>query len=446
MEFTTSPSTAQGSENFFFPSLAEEKPKKKPKKSKKQKRRHEETTWIPSINEAKKKIQDELSQSVNLLLDDLLPDESTLPIAKVTFDEKIATTDEVRASLLTVEDVISDGDHFIAEEEPLSKTASEQASIRGEETSLTTYEKQLTRTLPSNVSEEVTSPTLYEKRQQTASSSNTDQLHDARDDLFFSEETLSTSYDKQQPPTCPSNGSEKQLYTLDDLHFRDDTLPTETRQIAQNELTLKTSITKISALNDVFHAEETSSIPYHEKRTSPNEPTLRTSVAGESSERNGIFLGGETSPPRYERIQCAHEPTSGTSTVQSAGDAQYFAKEMLVDACELTGNAQVSTSTPVDKVKQSRKHKPREIYNQVEVTHTVKETENGTILSISVKAPKFLNYAIVNIHKESSCQCVIKDIFPLGTTQHKRSFDMNWNVSKVSKQCKIATNVSQMSE
>ena len=130
-----------------------------------------------------------------------------------------------------------------------------------------------------------------------------------------------------------------------------------------------------------------------------------------------FFLATETLPPQCKK---------------------YFAEERLT---ELYEKELPSTSTPADKVKETKKHKPREIYKQVEVTHRVKETENGTILSISIKAPKFLNYAIINIHKETSCQCV-----PLGTTQHKKNFDMNWNVSKVSRQCKIATNVSQMIE
>ena len=397
MEFTTSSSTAQGNENLFFPAQPEEKKRKR--KSKKEKRRRE--AWI---NEAKKKSEEELSASVNSLLDDLLPNESRASIAETTFDL---------------------GDHFIPEEEALSaqneKTVSEKqcSSTRcdsffaDEETSLTTYdEKQLTTsTLQSNGSEDEyppidlfsraeTSPT-YEKHQRTSSLSNTNQLDVLHDDLC--EGIPSGTYEKQQTSTCPPI----------DLYFHEETSPTscEKQQITQNEQTLRTS-----------------------------------SGAGKPFERNDIFLAKETSPPRYEKVECVHEPTTGAFTIQSAGEAQYFAKEMLVEACDVTGNTQTSTSTVVDKVKQSRKHKPREIYNQVEVTHTVKETDNGTILSISVKAPKFLNYAIVNIHKESSCQCVIKDIFPLGTTQHKRSFDMNWNVSKVSKQCKIATNVSQMSE
>ena len=90
-----------------------------------------------------------------------------------------------------------------------------------------------------------------------------------------------------------------------------------------------------------------------------------------------------------------------------------------------------------------RRKKTREVYSTVSVSHVTKNTENGQVLSISVKAPKWLNYAIINIHKETSCQCIIKDIFPLGTTQHKRSHDLNRNVNKVSKQCDIATNLSQ---
>ena len=102
------------------------------------------------------------------------------------------------------------------------------------------------------------------------------------------------------------------------------------------------------------------------------------------------------------------------------------------------------TELPQARPGKKRTMKAREVYKDVSVNHVVKETENGTILSISIKAPKWLNYAIVNIHKETSCHCTIKDIFPLGNTQEKRNFDMNWNVSKVKKQCDIATNVSQM--
>ena len=51
--------------------------------------------------------------------------------------------------------------------------------------------------------------------------------------------------------------------------------------------------------------------------------------------------------------------------------------------------------------------KAQEVYKDVSVNHVVKETENGTILSISIKAPKWLNYAIVNIHKETSLESVL---------------------------------------
>ena len=90
--------------------------------------------------------------------------------------------------------------------------------------------------------------------------------------------------------------------------------------------------------------------------------------------------------------------------------------------------------------------KPCEVYDKVSVVHDVKETDNGCVLNISVKAPKSINYAILNIHKESSCICIIKDIFPLGPTQFKRNHDCNWNANKVSKQCHIAMNLLKPDE
>ena len=141
-----------------------------------------------------------------------------------------------------------------------------------------------------------------------------------------------------------------------------------------------------------------------------------------------IMVRDESSPATPPGIRNA---SAHTTTPQQK-------KNLLTEGQILPSNQPETTK--------KRKNKPREVYDTVSVVYDVKETENGNVLNISIKAPKTINYAILNIHKESSCICVIKDVYPLGTTQFKRNHDCNWNANKVSKQCHIAMNLLKQDE
>ena len=132
-------------------------------------------------------------------------------------------------------------------------------------------------------------------------------------------------------------------------------------------------------------------------------------------------------------------PTPGIRNASAHTTTPQQKKKLLTEGQILPSNQPETTK--------KRMNKPREVYDKVSVVYDVKETEeNGNVLNISIKAPKSINYAILNIHKESSCICVIKDVFPLGTTQFKRNHDCNWNANKVSKQCHIAMNLLKQDE